>query len=545
METVPTTSGQQRIPWKILLIDDDREDYLIVKELLKDAILHECHLQWASSYHAGLQEMASDAYDAVLVDYDLGARNGILLMQEARQRGYSGPMILYTGKENDDDVRDAIRAGIWLYLTKAETTASLLERVISCAIDRQNIDNQLRAVQQKFEQEREECARLQRAWEESEARWRVTPEGTSQHALANERRFRDLADSMPQLVWTARPDGTVDYYNIRYLEYEGIAPAPDDIWRWEPVVYPDDLDETTHAWQHALETGDMYQVEHRVRMRDGTFRWHLSRGIPVRNEYGAITRWYGTATDIEEQKQNEYQLKRSNKELEEFAFIASHDLQEPLRKIVMFSRILNRSLDGAGDGEARQSLERIVSAAERMRVMVDGLLELSRVTTRGGNFVRVNLNTILADVISMLESRIVSTGSQVTVETLPEVEGDALQLHQLFQNLLANALKFQPPGQTPVVRVYGTVKSNPKEPVVIVIRVEDNGIGFEPEQAERIFQPFLRLSGRNNFEGSGLGLAICQRIVERHMGKIQAIGKPGEGSVFIITLPQFHSQLGA
>jgi PAS domain S-box-containing protein len=681
----------------------------------------------------------------------------------------------------------------------------------------------------------------------------VTERRQAKKALReSEERFRQLADSMPQLVWTAAPDGTVDYYNKRHTEFKGITPEITGIWHWTPVLYPDDQQRTVDAWTNAVKSGEVYECEHRVCMADGSFRWHLSRGIPVHDEQGHIIRWFGTATDIHDMKQAEEALKQawaqadagrlllegllesipngivitggppdfliqkvsryaldmtgrtppdligyasgwrddtwtaffpdginrpvqeqlplyrasrfgeetrglelllknqdgqkipimvyaapirdeegqiisainvwhditqrkqyeeelqarserlallsdaagellqnidpeplleqlfhrlagllrlevyvffqlaengnylelralsgfpaeafkllerlelgqaisgavavtqqamlvedvlhstdertnmirslgiktyvcyplvvhgklvgtlafgtrhqtrfepasldliqavcnliataiarnqaeialqaynqrleaSNRDLQEFAFVASHDLQEPLRKIEAFSDFLLKK-PGSLLEEQIDYLDRTRKAALRMRRMVDGLLELSRIATHARPFERVDLSDVVAEVLSDLEMYVQRSGADVQVGELPTVEGDPIQMRQLIQNLVGNALKFQPAGGKPRIRIFS---KNPTK-FEVQILVEDNGIGFDEGNAERIFQPFQRLVGKSQYEGSGMGLSICRRIVERHGGHIAAIGQKGKGATFIVTLP--------
>jgi PAS domain S-box-containing protein len=367
----------------------------------------------------------------------------------------------------------------------------------------------------------------------------ITERKQAEEALQeSETRFRSLADSMPQLVWTALPDGTVDYYNQRYHAYLDVRLNEDTPREWAEVLHPDDRESTLKAWTHSIETDEIYQIEHRVQIADGLYRWHLSRAVPARDDSGQITRWYGTTTDIHDLKQAEEQLKvyasrleHSNRELEQFAFMASHDMQEPLRKIEMYGDMLQERAASLTDQE-RNYVERMRNAAGRMRDMVEGLLQLSRVTTQGKPFGQVDLARITREVLHDLEGQIQRTRGKVNVETLPVIEGDALQLHQLLQNLIGNALKYQQPGIPPEVHVSAKHLSGR-----VQILVQDKGIGFAEGDAERVFQPFQRLVGRSQYEGSGIGLAICRRIVERHGGEISALSKPGHGALFIVTLP--------
>ncbi len=361
----------------------------------------------------------------------------------------------------------------------------------------------------------------------------------------SESNISQLADALPQLVWTAMPDGSVDYYNRRYLEYNGIAPRDGEKWEWGPVLHPDDLRLTMDAWQHAVTSGEVYQAEHRVQMADGSYRWHLSRAWPVRDGQGQVVRWFGTATDIHEVKQAETiladyaeKLQRSNQELEQFAFVASHDLQEPLRKIRLFANTIQQKMAGKLDAGTQDSFQRMVSASERMQAMIQDLLELSRVSTRGRPFTQVDLSRVAADVVSDLEARIHRTGGQVIIGSLPSIEADSMQIHQALQNIIANALKFHKPGTPPVVRVTSQIiqGNSPNQPLVC-ISIEDNGIGFDETHFDQMLQPFKRLQGRSQYEGNGMGLAIVKKIIDRHQGEIIARSRPGQGATFILTLP--------
>jgi PAS domain S-box-containing protein len=382
----------------------------------------------------------------------------------------------------------------------------------------------------------------------------VTERKQAEEALTESReRFRNLADAMPQLVWSSGADGVIDYYNHRLSEYDELNQGADLEYPWVAPLHPDDLTISRDAWWHAIRTGETFQVEHRMRVADGSYRWHLSRGVPLRGENGAVIRWYGTSTDIQDLKEAEQsiatyvkKLEDSNKELQEFAFIASHDLQEPLRKIESFSRMLLSRSDENLDDQQRDYLGRIRNAVDRMRLMIDDLLSLSRISTRGKSFELVDLNQVAAEVLSDLEERIKATRAKVEIQALPLIEADPTQIHQLFQNLMGNALKFYRPEDPPHVKVWSHYSSVSTSKAadgtqVLELFVEDNGIGFDDSRIDQIFQPFQRLVGRSQFEGSGIGLAICRKIAERHGGEITASSTPGVGSTFKVVLPVIHS----
>lgn len=242
-------------------------------------------------------------------------------------------------------------------------------------------------------------------------------------------------------------------------------------------------------------------------------------------------------TDLSLQKATEDELRRSNRELEEFAFIASHDLQEPLRKIQTFGDLLETKCEGSIGTDALDYLRRMRHAAKRMRTFIEDLLDYSRVSTRAKPFAKVDLAALASDVVAELEFRIEQTGGSVEVGDLPEIEADPSQMRQLFLNLIGNGLKFHGENH-PLIRIHGQYENS----LTCRILVEDNGIGFEERYLDRMFMPFRRLHGRGTYEGSGMGLSICRKIVERHGGTITARSTPGKGSIFIVSLPVRQSR---
>ena len=246
------------------------------------------------------------------------------------------------------------------------------------------------------------------------------------------------------------------------------------------------------------------------------------------------------------------ELARSNRELEDFAFVASHDLQEPLRKIRAFGNRLESGYNDVIDERGKDYLARMLNAAERMSMLISDLLAFSRVSTRGKEFGEVDLNSAINSVIDDLEIAIDEKSAEINVSDMPVIRGDKSQLEQLFLNLISNALKFQSEGVKPIVSINVT-NALPEDTSDILISEEyewikitvtDNGIGFEQSFAEKIFAPFQRLHGRSEYKGTGIGLAVCRRIVERHNGQINAISKPGEGATFSIILPKDSDPFG-
>ncbi|MEA5616961.1 GAF domain-containing protein [Cronbergia sp. UHCC 0137] len=245
---------------------------------------------------------------------------------------------------------------------------------------------------------------------------------------------------------------------------------------------------------------------------------------------------------LEQETHQRQELIRSNEELQQFAFIASHDLQEPLRKIQTFSDRLQLTCGDALNEQGRDYLARMHNATQRMQTLIEDLLTLSRVTTKAQPFIMVNLAQITQEVLSDLEVRIQHTQGHIEVGVLPIIKADPLQMRQLFQNLIGNALKFHRPNEPPIVKIYSQFLNNPSDNSAVTeevcqIIVEDNGIGFSEKYLDRIFNVFQRLHSRSEYEGTGIGLAICRKITERHQGSITAQSYPGKGSKFIIKLP--------
>lgn len=265
------------------------------------------------------------------------------------------------------------------------------------------------------------------------------------------------------------------------------------------------------------------------------------RAWMARDEDGVPSELWGILRDITKQKQAEMELdkiledlKRSNTELEQFAYIASHDLQEPLRKIISFGeRLVSRAGENL-DVRSRDYLQRMTNAADRMQNLINSLLHYSRVTTRGKDFHPVRLDRVIEEVLEDIEVKIQRTKATIEVDSMPMVQADKIQMRQLFQNLISNAVKFARENVPPVVQI----QCKTLDEQFYKITVRDNGIGFEKEYAEKIFIPFKKLHSRSEYEGTGIGLSICDKIVKRHGGTITAHSIPGEGSTFTIILPQ-------
>jgi light-regulated signal transduction histidine kinase (bacteriophytochrome) len=294
----------------------------------------------------------------------------------------------------------------------------------------------------------------------------------------------------------------------------------------------------------ALEREGVFKTEFQMRRRDGRVFPTEHSVTEVTDDSGRRMSIVSVIRDISERKKAEDELKKymgkleqSNRDLEDFAYVASHDLQEPLRKIQAFGDRLKAKYGAFLGDEGINFIDRMQNASRRMQDLIKSILKYSRVATRGEPFIPVNLNEVVRDVVADLEARIEQTGGKVEVDTLPVIDADPSQMRQLFQNLIGNALKYIRAAEQPSIRIYAQ-----KGDQECRVFVEDNGIGFDEKHLERIFRPFQRLHGRNEYEGTGMGLAIVKKIVSRHDGEVTARSAPGKGSTFIVTLPIHQSE---
>ncbi|WP_435138718.1 PAS domain S-box protein [Formosa sp. A9] len=398
----------------------------------------------------------------------------------------------------------------------------------------------------------------------------TTERNNQQRLIESEAKFRLLADSMPQKIWTATPDGTLNYYNQTVYDYTGLTKETLNPEHWLDIVHPDDRAENTKLWQQAINTGQDYLFEHRFKRYDGTYRWQLSRAIPQRDDKGNIQRWVGTSTDIQDQKMflqelerqvhertklleetniklenSVEELQRMNEELQSFAYISSHDLQEPLRKIQIFSsRILDLEKDNLSV-TGTQYFNRMLNAAERMQTLIKDLLTYSRTNTSVRSFEKTDLNDIINEVKIDLKELLQDNNVTLEVDNLCTAHIIPFQFIQLFNNLISNSIKFAKQDVPPVIKIKSVIDSGatfnrkqlkPQAEYCHIV-VSDNGIGFDPKYGEQIFEVFERLHTRTAYEGTGIGLAIVKKIVENHEGYIVADGQENEGATFNIYIP--------
>ena len=401
----------------------------------------------------------------------------------------------------------------------------------------------------------------------------ITERRQSEAALRQtEQRLRFVMDSMPQKIFTAKPDGDLDYFNPQWTEFTGLSFEQMKDSGWTRFVHPDDVEEKTQRWRQAFDTGEPFQSEHRFRRADGEYRWHFSRAVPMRDEVGQITMWVGSNTDVHDIKLVEAKLQQQAAELsdlhrrkDEFLAMLSHELRSPLAPIANAVQLLG--LEKGSESRIHQQARGIIERQLRhLQHLVDDLLEVSRITTGRVQLrqERVAISNIVEGAVETARPQIVQRQHELSVSLPSEpiwLQADAARLEQVIVNLLTNAAKYTEEGGhvwLTVELVSGTAlaaggspgTSTPRPATTpaasavpltgeCIIRVRDNGIGIAPELLPHVFDLFTQAerSLDRSQGGLGIGLALVQRLTELHGGTVEAHSILGQGSEFIVRLP--------
>jgi PAS domain S-box-containing protein len=373
------------------------------------------------------------------------------------------------------------------------------------------------------------------------------------HAVSkSEAHFRELAEAMPQIVWTALPDGRFDYYNRRWYDYTGQAEGAAGEQDWMAFIHPEDCVRCRENWQAARNSNQFFQTECRLQeQKTGAYRWHLIRAVPIRDGAGRVLRWFGTCTDIDDQKRAEEevrqlnaalerrvqertaQLQASNRELEAFSYSVSHDLRAPLRSIDAFSQLVKEDYEEKLDEQGKQYLNIVGEASRQMARLIDDLLHLSRVTRSELRRRPVALSELGTQIITNLQQLEPQRHVEVNIAPGLTADGDERLLRIALENLLNNAWKFT--NKQPQARIEIGAEVQEDQTVFFV---RDNGAGFDMAYAGKLFGAFQRLHSNSEFPGHGIGLATVQRIINRHGGRVWAEGAVDRGATFYFTLPK-------
>lgn len=390
----------------------------------------------------------------------------------------------------------------------------------------------------------------------SEALW--SADARAAELAESEFFYRQTLDSIPGLVFTTRPDGRCDYVSQQFEEYTGIRSADMLGDRWTEMLHPEDRERVFAAWSAAVADGASYDVEYRLRRRDGLYEWFKARGHPIRKGHGQIVRWFGVVINIdlfrrahEELMATRDRLEGQKKELENIIGIVSHDLRAPLINIRGFNQELKQDCTRAcallGESEmaegarvqlnailaesAPEALNIVEMSARTMHRLIESLVKVARAGLAEPKPEALEMQELVQEILSGLKVRIARSGAHVETGALPACYADRVHAAQVFTNLVDNALKYLDPVRPGEIRIDGMVEGGQS-----VYRVSDNGVGIAPEHREKVFDMFYQVDG--GARGEGIGLSVVKRMVERNGGQIRLTSEEGRGTTFFVTLPR-------
>jgi PAS domain S-box-containing protein len=363
----------------------------------------------------------------------------------------------------------------------------------------------------------------------------------------SEEGFRLISASIPDIIWKANAKGDIEYVNKHGVVFTGKEEEALLGWNWLDVIHPNDMEMAVTLWKKAVEESSVFHTEFRIRKHTGEYVWHIVRADAISGPTWTV--WVGTMTDIDEHKRTAIELEhqvsertqeledtntellRSNTDLEQFAYVASHDLTEPIRMVSNFTKLLERKLKNNDDPEVTEFMAYIMEGAMRMQNLISDMLNYSRVGRRDIEWKEVDANVELKTVKYFMEEKLENLGAVINAGPLPKLNIMGSSMIQLFQNLIDNSLKFRSKNP-PVIDISATLKGEFWE-----FRIADNGIGINPKFQSKIFIIFQRLHTRAEYDGTGIGLAMCKKIVNVHGGEIWVEPNESGGSTFVFTLP--------
>jgi PAS domain S-box-containing protein len=373
---------------------------------------------------------------------------------------------------------------------------------------------------------------------------------TVDQLTASEESFSFIAQNVPDVIWKANSNGEIEYVNNHWITYTGKTASELENWGWLSFIHPDEIKEMITFWKKAISERISFSNEFRLMNSKGEYYWHFLRAKVIPHNKTGDLSWVGTITNIDEHKQNSLALEnkvsdstkeleitnaemiRFNIDLEQFAYVTSHDMKEPVRMVSNFATMLSERHRDKLDADGREIIDFILEGANRMRLIISDLLSYANLGKGGTEMHLVDANKVLEDVKKSLKEKLDVAGVVIDSQELPKVMVMGSCLYQLFYNLIENAIKFRDRESGLVIEI-----SAKKVGYFWQFSVKDNGIGMETQYADRIFKIFQRLHEQSKFPGTGIGLAICKKISELHGGKIWVDSSPGEGSEFNFTIP--------
>jgi PAS domain S-box-containing protein len=493
----------------ILVADDRKEDLLAISAVLENP---EMNVVTAQTGQEALRRVLERDFAVILLDVMMPDMQGFEVATIIKQRARSRhtPIIFLTAAANDVRyIYKAYQAGAVDYLGKP-IDPDILRAKVGTFVELFKKDHRIAAQ-----------AEALRAAEIAELR------------SATERRYRNLAESIPAIVWTADADGTVGYFNQRWYELTGQTPPEAAGGGWTAALHPEDVARHVAAWEAARATGQVLELECRVRRHDGEYRWHLCRAVPDRDD-GKVVGWLGTYTDCDDRRRALDAAHAAVRARDEFLSIASHELRTPLMTLIL-------RLDSLSARFPQDQLRPAMRQAERLVSLVDSLLDVSRIAT--GRLVLqpepLELTEVVRDVVDRFTEAAERAGCELVLHVDEPVPGvwDRLRIEQILQNLLANAIKYAPRKPVEIeVSSAGDVAN---------LAVADHGIGIAAEDLERVFGQFERAVSAQHYGGLGMGLHIAREIATAHGGSIHVTSTPGAGSTFHVALPRHGSSVQA
>ena len=443
-------------------------------------------------------------------------------------------LLITSALKRDVAQREAAHARIEDQNTELEAQSAILNE------QQIELEQQLEEQQVMTEELEATNTELQRITVIAQAEREAAESARDQYRVSDTR-YRFLADTIPVQVWTAAPDGQLDFVSEGVAEYFGRSREEIIGDGWLVVLHPDDVSPVVERWTQSLATGEPYEVTFRLKRADGEFLWHLGRAHAQRGDHNEIAGWFGTNTDIDEQYRHLEErerlvrsLERTNKELDQFAYVASHDLKAPLRGIANLSEWIEEDVGEAFPTAAREKMELLRGRVRRLEGLIDGILEYSRVGRIKNAPSAIDVNQLVHEVIELMAPP--AAVQFLVAEHLPTVFSERIPLQQVLSNLLGNAVKYTR-RPDPVIQVHARTAG-----AFVHFQVTDNGAGIAPQYHDRIFVVFQRLAARDKIEGTGIGLAIVKKVVEARGGKVW-VESPvdavtGTGTTFNFTWPR-------